>query len=159
MQTGARFPENLLFRLGTEKGPQHEPQIDPTTAPRGPKNGARNRSHIDVAADGPPRAAQRPPGSHFGAILAPFWAPRAPKSSPSASQDALGARLLPHTASGHVFHAFLTPPDPRKSCSRAGGSVILRKSASRAGGRKRGPKITPKINSKNDPKTLPGGQK
>ena len=23
--------------------------------------------------DGPPRAAQRPPGSHFGTILEPFW--------------------------------------------------------------------------------------
>ena len=46
MQVGARFPENLLFRLRTEKGPQNEPKIDPKTGPRGlqmGQNGVPNR--------------------------------------------------------------------------------------------------------------------
>ena len=46
MQAAARFPENLLFRLRTEKGPQNEPKNDPKTGPRGlqmDQNGVPNR--------------------------------------------------------------------------------------------------------------------
>ena len=49
----------------------------------GSQNGAQNRSKINVAAGWPPkgrpeapRAAQRPPGSHFGVIFYQFWTPR-----------------------------------------------------------------------------------
>ena len=113
MQAGARFPENMLFRLRTEKGPQNEPQIYTKTAPRGlqmAQNGLQNRcSNFDqISASfwtllgakmgakispktlkisvGAPRAAQRPPGSHFGAILAPFWTPRGLKIDQESSK-------------------------------------------------------------------------
>ena len=53
----------------------------------GSQNGAGNRSKTDVAAGWPPkgrpeapRAAQRPPGNHFGCILAPFLDPPRPQN-------------------------------------------------------------------------------
>ena len=63
-----------------------------------------------------PRAAQRPPGSHFGAILAPFWTPRGLKIDPNSSkiqnQPSKGRRTNAQhtTTTQHNNHA--TQPNP-----------------------------------------------
>ena len=72
---------------GTLPGTLQEAEIDPLFAPRAfqgrqddflgtPRavpEPLRDGSGERLAAGSGPRAAQRPPGSHFGAILEPFW--------------------------------------------------------------------------------------
>ena len=51
MQAGARFPENQLFELGVEKGPQNAAQNDPKRAPGGSQSGkidAQSRHEVFV---------------------------------------------------------------------------------------------------------------
>jgi len=85
-----------------------------------------------------------------------FWdlklTKNAPKSSPRASQDALGARFLPHTASGDVFHAFLTPGNLENRAPVQAGARFSENQLFELGAEK-GPQNDPKI----DPKTTPRG--
>ena len=78
-----------------------------------------------------------------------------PKSSPRGSQDALGARLPLEAVSGAMLASFLTPPEPRKSCSRLGAVLIFAKIAYGA----REPKIDPKTSPKSSPKPPPEASK
>ena len=78
-----------------------------------------------------------------------------PKSSPRGSQDALGARLPLEAVSGAILASFLTPPEPRKSCSRLGAVLIFAKIAYGA----REPKIDPKTSPKSSPKPPPEASK
>ena len=79
----------------------------------------------------------------------------APTSSPRGSQDALGARLPLEAVSGAILASFLTPPEPRKSCSRLGAVLIFAKIAYGA----REPKIDPKTSPKSSPKPPPEASK
>ena len=78
-----------------------------------------------------------------------------PKSSPRGSQDALGARLPLEAISGAILASFLTPPEPRKSCSRLGAVLIVAKIAYGA----REPKIDPKTSPKSSLKPPPEASK
>ena len=57
--------------------------------------------------------------------------------------------------SGAILASFLTPPEPRKSCSRLGAVLIFAKIAYGA----REPKIDPKTNPKSSPKPPPEASK
>ena len=78
-----------------------------------------------------------------------------PKSSPRGSQDALGARLPLEAVFGAILGSFLTPPEPRKSCSRLGAVLIFAKITYGA----REPKIDPKTSPKSSPKPPPEASK
>ena len=75
-------------------------------------------------------------------------AKNAPKSSPGAPQDALGARFLPHTVSGLGFDAFWTPWDLGNRAPMYTGARFLENHLFEPGAGK-GPQNDPKI----DPKT------
>ena len=85
--------------------------------------------------------------SFFDRIDAPSGLQNAPKSSPRGSQDALGARLPLEAGFGAILGSFLTPPEPRKSCSRLGAVLIFTKIAYGA----REPKIDPTSSPKPPP--------
>ncbi len=96
-KTGPRFSIDFLtiFRAKTV------PKIDPkstqksTSAPQGLPEASGER----------PRASRKPPGSHFGTMLDPFWDNVGPHlGPPGASCISLGA-LLPSTRSTRLSQA------------------------------------------------------
>ena len=78
-----------------------------------------------------------------------------PKSSPRGSQVALGARLSLEAGFGAILGSFLTPPEPRKSCSRCGAVLLFAKIAYGA----REPNIDPKTSPKSSPAPPPEASK
>ncbi len=78
----------------------------------------------------------------------------APKATPRAAQDTLGARWLPDTASGHVFGDFLAPRTLESHAPVQAGARFSQNQVFELGTEK-GPQNQPQ----NDPKRPPDEQK